>query len=823
MSSSDSEEEATKRNLVPLASVDSRSLKRQSLVSGKISNITPYRNGHASFMLRDSNDSLTVRLTGGEWASDAIKQFNRIGKRITLRVRKATVEPVPDRNGNGDNLKAMFRLVYSNGIEGSWDEDGDQSSFAIKGNAPTQSERYSTQSTNPHARPSSSSTSKHQRALANLAQPSPKSQMTLDEEILAVPSTNPENPYRGVPRKANPVSDSEQSEDDDERLRPTPSAQSVEHEPRTFKKQKLENDQPREGKKKRVKRSTRIEWGMSSARSKLEYKPLSAYEDSGNCSKCNIIAIAVNQREIYATRNDYCADILLYDPTCTKAPIRFCHFGPRDALPVFENGDILIVQNINWQKDRKQFTGFSSLRNGKFVVIPSELATTYCEGQAATFVDKLKRCPQRVATVTEDELLYVRDIAKWSKKHDVVGHHVAPGEEPKPFNVVETSSRLSKGGTGRRELVEIRQLEPDSFYDVQGEIVKFYNREGRRTLEDNDSVQLFLTDYTRNDQMMRYEDNSDVPIPGQYTLQISVYGHQAQPLVRFRNEEELIGKVVFCRNVRAKKTEHGLLEATMYIDARWKDKSDVMFRSGKALEETEWYKKFKRRKQVYKASSIDDRLNRESLTTESLPTSTSNYDNPFGAIFDTIGLERQPMATIAAIGGLTGTFVFRARVLDYKPDTLENFVVAYCTTCRAPLLAGMSKCIDHDDEVSCMFQFALLLEGEPTTTSSSATLPRILVQVSGRQAASDALFPHLSAKQIFRDPVTQLPKLSQRLEPILGNLLSIKPRLTSNSTTTTISENDFGNWFDFVLEASRDGESASDRVTWTFCQERTRF
>lgn len=110
-----------------------------------------------------------------------------------------------------------------------------------------------------------------------------------------------------------------------------------------------------------------------------------------------------------------------------------------------------------------------------------------------------------------------------------------------------------------------------------------------------DAVQLYITDYTRNEQMICYEDISQVRLPGQYTLQISVYGHQAKPLVEFsRNpEENLKGRFVNCRNVRPKLTdENGLLEATMFIDAGRPNKTDVMILPTDRVQSSLWYKDF---------------------------------------------------------------------------------------------------------------------------------------------------------------------------------------------------------------------------------------
>jgi hypothetical protein len=90
---------------------------------------------------------------------------------------------------------------------------------------------------------------------------------------------------------------------------------------------------------------------------------------------------------------------------------------------------------------------------------------------------------------------------------------------------------------------------------------------------------------------MCYDQRSS--LPGQYALQLSIYGHQAKPLLK-HSEDWLIGKFVHCRNIRPKLNANGFLEATMYIDKDRQDKSDVSLRDKAALAKNSWYKDFER-------------------------------------------------------------------------------------------------------------------------------------------------------------------------------------------------------------------------------------
>ncbi|GAA5902411.1 uncharacterized protein JCM6883_001400 [Sporobolomyces salmoneus] len=753
-------------------------------------------------MIKDGTGTLSIYLKG-EWAEEAIKQLNRIGKWISLSGRGGTVEAVKDKKGNHvlkDDKWKTYRIVYAKGIEGNWGRNGKGSHFSFKGDASIPATSYSTLSTNPHARPSINSTSQHQRSLAKLSQKNPNQSLTLDEQVsLAVPDTNPENPYVGA-RSRNRREEGEGSSSSDGEGGASESDSVEEEEEQTTTARK---------KRKREKKETRKEWGMKTNETKLEYSTLDIVEKPANASKVNLIAIALVRREIYQPQKskDKAIDLWLYDPTHTKAPARLCFFGPKEEhLPVVENGDILIVQNINYQKDRKQLTAFGNIRNGPFLVIPSRLAEQYHEEPSSIeFVSQLPKCSSRLAKIGEEELAYARDLARWSRRFDVVGNHEEPGRgDHEPKNVLKTSARLIKGDSTRRELVEIRQLEPDNFYDVQGEIIKFYNREGRRNFEDNDVCQLFITDYTRNDQLMRYEDTSNVRLPGQYALQISIYGHQAKPLLKFNREEHLQGKFVHLRNVRTKLNENGLLEATMWIDQVRRDKSDVTIKGSNEFEKTPWFRDFSRRRDVYCNASTDSRLKDEYLTlTNQARIEATTFVDPFASPFDTLGLERQSMSAALSMP-LAGSYLFQARVIDYKPDNLEDFAVAYCTDCQAQLSKGLKKCFDHD-RVNHEFQFALVLQGEQTSTASSSQPPCILVEET---------FFSASPRQSSERPDPYLLRFISSLSPILGDLPEAK------AMKRRPKESELGEWMEFVVEAWKDEEG---KLRWKFDQERTLF
>ena len=134
-----------------------------------------------------------------------------------------------------------------------------------------------------------------------------------------------------------------------------------------------------------------------------------------------------------------------------------------DSLTCFACGE-------QWQKKNNWLVAFGGLSKGRFLVIPAEKARSYQPG--SDLVKTLPQCAQRLAKFSEDELIYARDLALWSKRYDVVGNHVDPGIglDKAPVDVKVVSKQLSKGGGNGRKQVTISQLEPTVFADVQGEV-----------------------------------------------------------------------------------------------------------------------------------------------------------------------------------------------------------------------------------------------------------------------------------------------------------------------------------------------------------------
>lgn len=91
------------------------------------------------------------------------------------------------------------------------------------------------------------------------------------------------------------------------------------------------------------------------------------------------------------------------------------------------------------------------------------------------------------------------------------------------------------------------------------------------------AISVFATDYTTNDSLFHYDAPAFGVCPvGQKTLQISIFGNQAEPLYDIQSDLQA-GERAYAhfRNLCIKTNSHGFMEATMVEDNVFKNKRDV--------------------------------------------------------------------------------------------------------------------------------------------------------------------------------------------------------------------------------------------------------
>lgn len=185
-------------------------------------------------------------------------------------------------------------------------------------------------------------------------------------------------------------------------------------------------------------------------------------------------------------------------------------------------------------------------------------------------------------------------------------------------------------------------------------------------------------------------------------------------------------------------------------------------------------------------------------------------DNPVLSLaspFNTVNLDRpSPLSSlIKTTAGFTGTSLTTARVIDYKPDKIEDFVVAYCPSCEEPFVLlsspaltlanshvcpllsrlpkGSTKCVEHD-QVAYMFQFALLLSDDSLPPAHPSS-PRLLLEFTGRHAVRP---PSLSLPLRPLTPSVSLgcvlPRPTSLFIPLRSLGFTFRTRLSPPSTRT---------------------------------------
>lgn len=136
MPASDSDSDASGPDLLALGTVSPNSFRRDSLLRGRIDNVNPCRDGVASLKIKDDTGALWIQLRGN-WAEEAIRTFNQIGKPITVGGQGGSIKATKDKHGNhvtNDRGWKTYQIVYTEGIQGFWGTEG--RGFAFKGKSP---------------------------------------------------------------------------------------------------------------------------------------------------------------------------------------------------------------------------------------------------------------------------------------------------------------------------------------------------------------------------------------------------------------------------------------------------------------------------------------------------------------------------------------------------------------------------------------------------------------------------------------------------------------------------------------------------------------
>ncbi|GAA5820350.1 hypothetical protein JCM3770_002778 [Rhodotorula araucariae] len=811
------------RSLLPLKSLQLDSLLPPTAVlKGRLDLVVPYSASTSSASLSIEQDGLKVQLhLRGAWAESAARQFGaRVGRgalqvfaREGEHARVELAETARGRDGEEFPQRQRLRVVFERGIRGRWKDQTTGTkgeTFEFTPDAPPATKKLpqprkrslSPESDTldilpPSRQTSASSSASTLSDRTNLPSAdgavSPAHQYT----PLAVPIANPDNPFVGLGAPARLEDDGSPSC----RSPLDPSCERDEGEP-VVKKVKKQREE-------------RTIWGLSTG--KYEYVPLETLKERRNSPGINLVAMAIISKPLakMTSGTKDCGCMLhLYDPTNASSgfivEVRYYGLHEED-IPVVKDGDIVLIQGLNWNKDRRQLTAYRG-KGVYYVLPPAQLL----DGSP---IGAFEAPPSRVATLTDAELGYARDLARWAKKHalleNVLGSYAAASgvQEAEVAGAKTRSVLLGKGkGNGGRQLVPIADVCDSVFCDLQGEIVKYYKPYGGN-IGSHDACSLFITDYTTNDQLYDYADTSEVSTPGQVTLQVSIFGAQNDPLLHAKSEKNLIGRLVHLRNVRPKMTMNDFLEATMVEDFMYPDRRDVTLLRDSVLKE--WHTAFKARRDAYWAKVNGGSSGLAPIFAGNEEKAAPKLaEDPLASVSDTAGLPQQSISSALA-RSRAGTYRFRVRVIDFDPPRLEDWVAASCPECGNVLTSSMALCLDHQ-KVEYRWTFMLALADEVDEERlKGGEIKHVIVPVVG--GAGVALFPDFSPA-LF--PLLRLGEssavtaLSQRLRGLLGTLPQAKRHKRELTTA------DAGLPCDVVLNAEK-GEGAEMR--WTFAEGKVAF
>lgn len=131
-----SDEEEMDPNVLPFNKVNFASVKGESLLQGKLSLCSPYRDGVAKIQIKDEEENELSILFRGEWAEEAIKNFASLGRKVCIKGKYGVVEAMkkksggPQLDGNGNQ---MYCVAFPKGVKGWWGWNKGGKKFNFRG------------------------------------------------------------------------------------------------------------------------------------------------------------------------------------------------------------------------------------------------------------------------------------------------------------------------------------------------------------------------------------------------------------------------------------------------------------------------------------------------------------------------------------------------------------------------------------------------------------------------------------------------------------------------------------------------------------------
>ncbi|KDE07153.1 hypothetical protein MVLG_02557 [Microbotryum lychnidis-dioicae p1A1 Lamole] len=560
------------------------------------------------------------------------------------------------------------------------------------------------------------------------------------------------------------------------------------------------------------KRKPRTAWGLVTtgieygAERRFEYIAFSELEQSNNQRHLDVIAIVLNASSIGKSGGkDYKIALNLGTPDYDQ-PLTAEYFAPSPNDVVNpEIGDVVVLQHMNWSKDRQRFIGYSDNHPRSAVLKRADLLRDSNSAEAPIMIGA--QSEESLAIYGKAEIDYAKDMVRAdcsAASANLANSLLATA------GTTLTPSMTRKPKASGRKMTKIMDMRPDVFCDTVVQILRIYSHgnENLKTLGPNEPVAIYVTDFTENDLLYDFDEQMEDGLPGQYVLQVSIFGCQAQPLDPLMRpgigKKPGQGRAVHLVNLRPKLNPNGYLEATIMPDRKYERKRDVIL-LGPGSASDPWLVDIHKRRLAYQAAqaAAEPVLAPIFVAPAGIPSdpSAAPAESAKSGHRRSVAYGPDPELTYSISrmisSDLVGDFRVRARVVHFFPEAVR-WVLAYCAepSCRRKLPANKDSCLEHPGaafNLRYFFHFELVDESLQGKT--------IAVKFDSDSDWAGFL-PNLPpVMDMRRDTSAQSLVLRQRFDEILGSVTSLHHRGISN-----VPEQNWGPPTKWIIHKTASGE-----------------
>ncbi len=273
---------------------------------------------------------------------------------------------------------------------------------------------------------------------------------------------------------------------------------------------------------------------------------------------------------------DWTCNFRLADERSYDDGVKIRYFKPMEVeLPQIESiSDVVILQKVKITQWSGMVVGISS-KNTLWTVCP---ATSIPESMPTGRINLKCIRGKGSSAPTEEQM---RSAIELCNSRDRTCSNTSPTTID-PSSTAQTLTPVATPSTAgvpssitprREKFALVKDVQPEMFYDLLGQVVKTYPGNG--------VLELYLTDYTSNSLLFNYGwghgDDETSTLPkwrgplGKHTLTVSLFpphSYYAQSNV----EED---QYVFLRNTRIKYSKDSKLEGSLHTDRRYPDRVDI--------------------------------------------------------------------------------------------------------------------------------------------------------------------------------------------------------------------------------------------------------